>query len=167
MKLIDKVTVGSAGATSITFSAIPGTYTDLVLLYSGRGNNGISQPTINLNSSASSFTDRVLYTSSGGTVGTYAGTTDLLRTNNSGQTANVFSNGQIYIGNYTSNTTKYLQWDVATEDNSTYTYMGIGATQWAQTAAITSITLNLSSWVEHSTAYLYGITKGSGGATAS
>jgi hypothetical protein len=168
MELINSVTVGSGGATSITFTAIPGTFTDLVLLYSTRSTNGIGQPTINLNGSGSSFTNRVVY-SDGGSVATYAGTTDLIRVNNSSQTANGFSFSRLYLTNYSSGSTKYLRLETVTETNSAGSgsaFSGISGIQWANNAAITSITLNMSSWAEHSTAYLYGITKGSGGATA-
>jgi hypothetical protein len=168
MELISSVAVGSGGATSITFSSIPATYTDLIVLYSGRGSQTIAQPALNLNSSASSFTNRVVYSDSGASTATYAGTTDLIRVDDTTQTANTFASGRIYITNYASSANKYLQFDVVTEDNSSGSFKGIGSTQWANTAAITSITLNMSSWggwVENSTAYLYGTLKGSGGAT--
>jgi hypothetical protein len=168
MELINSVTVGAGGATSITFSAIPGTFTDLVLLYSGRATTGIGQPTLNLNGSAASFTNRVLY-SDGASMGSYAGTTDLLRVNNSGQTANAFAFSRLYFTNYASGSTKYIRLETTPETNgagSGFVFNGVSGIQWANNAAITSITLNMSDWAQHSTAYLYGIIKGSGGASA-
>jgi hypothetical protein len=168
MELINSVTVGAGGATSITFSAIPGTFTDLVLLYSGRATNGIGAVTINLNGSASSFTNRLLY-SDGASVASFAGTTDLLRVNNSSMTANAFAFSRLYFTNYSSGSTKYIRLETTPETNSAGSgsvFNGVSGIQWANNAAITSITLNMSDWAQHSTAYLYGITKGSGGATA-
>jgi hypothetical protein len=167
MELISSVTVGAGGAASITFSAIPATYTDLVVLYSARGSDGISQPLLSLNSATTPFTDRVVYTSNANAVDSYAGTRDLMRANTSDQTANTFCNGRVYITNYASSANKYLQFDVVTEDNTSGAWAGIGSTQWANSAAITTVTMSFSSgsWAQNSTAYLYGILKGSGGAT--
>jgi hypothetical protein len=76
-------------------------------------------------------------------------------------TANTFSNGAVYIPNYAGSAHKSVSWDYVTENNSTTADQMILAGVWADTAAITSITLALPSGVftQHSTASLYTITK--------
>jgi hypothetical protein len=164
--LIQSVTVGSGGAASIEFGSIPQTYTDLVLVMSMRTTNAsvADYAAVSFNSSTSSFSQRTVagtgatavssnYTSSPDSriVGQVVGNT---------ATASVFSNGSLYIPNYTSSTYKSFSYDAARENNATGTELGFGAGLWSNTAAITSIAL--TSWaggtiLQHSSASLYGI----------
>jgi hypothetical protein len=77
-------------------------------------------------------------------------------------TSNTFSNGEIYIPNYTSSIAKSVSIDSVTENNATGAITALDAAiATAVTSAITSITLgsNNGTFVQHSTAYLYGISK--------
>ncbi len=165
--LLEKITVGAAGASSVTFSGIPQTgYTDLVVKVSGRTGSGneVDNLVIQFNGSAASFTNRSLV-GFGTTVA--SGTND-----NSGQnignadgsaaTANTFSNNEIYIPNYTSSNFKSFSVDSVTENNTATTaYAKFNAGLWSNTAAITSISIIpvSSPFVQYSTFYLYGVAK--------
>jgi len=159
--LIASTTVGSGGASSVTFSSIPATYTDLKVVMSLRTNyaQNYDNFTMSINSSTTSFTFRMLY-GSGSSVGSYNSTTgnitDIDAANN---TANTFSNLDIYIPNYTSANNKSYSVDSVQENNATLAYAEMVAGLWSNTAAITSLTFtsNGGSFVQYSTAYLYGI----------
>ena len=159
---IATVTVGSGGAANITFSSIPGTYTDLLLKVSARdsrNNNPYNELGVAFNGSAT-YSRIILYG-----VGSSAGSTSDSTGNwlyNDGNTASssVFSNAELYIPNYTSSNNKSISADVATEDNGTGNALVLTAGLATLTSAITSITLtpNLSfSFLQHSSATLYGI----------
>jgi hypothetical protein len=164
--LISSVTVGSGGTSTIEFASIPQTYTDLVLKISARSNRttaAYGTMTIQFNSSTSNFTYRDLmgYTSgvisNTDTVGLPAyASTDF-------QTANTFSNAELYIPNYTSSNNKSYSSDYVNENNSSASeaaIMGLIAGLWSNSAAITNIKLGFTSgftFKQHSTAYLYGI----------
>lgn len=157
---ISTVTVGGAGSATITFSSIPSTYTDLLVKLSLRGGQAnVNQSTsISLNGSSSNFTGRRLY----GT-GSAAGADSALQLESDGAsaTASVFANEDIYIANYTSTNAKAISVDGVDENNSTLAYAMLQAGLWnpAVQAAITSVTLTAisSSFVQYSTATLYGI----------
>ena len=165
-KLIETVTVGSGGAASIAFTSIPQTYTDLVLVMSIRTNNAsvADYAAISFNSSTSSFTQKTLAGTGAATVSANYTTSPDSRIagqvvgNNA--TASVFSNGSLYIPNYTSSNNKSHSWDGTRENNTSGTELGFGAGLWSDVAAITSIAL--TSWaggtiLEYSSASLYGI----------
>ncbi len=174
MTLVQTVTVGAGGAASIEFTGIPQTGTDLLLVLSVRNDDGSNSNTnlrIN-NNSGSVYTFRNLRgDGSSAFSGTNAvGTLDYsLYMNNAGTTSNTFSNLQYYFANYTSSTNKSISADGVTENNATSAIPAIGAIKVADTNAITRITFAPYSGnlVQHSTASLYIITKGSGGATVS
>jgi len=158
---IAAVTVGSGGAASIAFTSIPSTYTDLVLKWSGRIDNN-NDFFIKFNSSTTNYSGKILYANSGsansfngGTDGKYlSGWPD-----QSANTANVFSNNEIYIPNYGSSNNKSFSVDTVKEDNSTDWFVGLLAGLWSDTTAINAVTLTLvsGSFVQYSTAVLYGI----------
>jgi hypothetical protein len=161
--LIASNTVGSGGASSVTFSSIPSTYTDLVVKMSGRSTGGgVNRGSyIAFNGSSTGYTDRYLQGSgsaassgsAGGTGNIYLGETD-----GAGATASTFSNQEIYIPNYTSANYKSVSADSVAETNATTQYMSLNAGLWSNTAAITSIVLTTSgNYDQYSTFYLYGI----------
>lgn len=174
MKLIETVPVGAGGTASITFSNIPDTYTDLVLLISVRNNSTALADSIlpTFNGSTSGFSGRLLYGQGSGsgvstTLARYLGTS-----NGGTTTANTFSSTRVYIPNYRSNTNKSFLVDSITETNGTTIYRYLFGGLWSNTAAITSISLSsdtfnsATGFTENSSASLYGILAGSDGATA-
>jgi hypothetical protein len=171
MTLIATTIVGSGGAANITFSSIPQTYTDLYLVLAARSSRGgENQVKIEFNGSTSGYTSRSLYGSSGSTASN--STTSIWQNamSDSSQTANTFGSGSFYILNYTGSTDKSVTMDSASENNGVAVYQFLTGGIWANSAAITSIVLsglNGENFVQNTCASLYGITKGSGGATAS
>lgn len=162
--LIEKISVGAAGASSVTFNSIPQTgYTDLVIKFSGRNTADSSQTLITLNGSTSTYTGKRLY-GSGSAATSDAGNTANFNpssTDASSYTANTFGNAEIYIPNYTSSNYKSVSIDGVTENNATTAYGGIFAGLWSTTSAITSVSLaaNSGNWAQYSTFYLYGVAK--------
>jgi len=170
-ELIASSTVGSGGASSIDFTSIPSTYTDLCLKFSGRSSAADVQQSMgyNFNGSTSGYTARTLlnyqgtvYSTSmttltiGGTVYGRLDDSGLVAANS---TASTFSNGELYIPNYAGSTNKSWSWDIVAENNSTAATGLLVAGLWSNTAAINSIKLipNVGSFVQYSTAYLYGV----------
>ena len=164
--LIQAVTVGSGGSADITFSSIPGTYTDLVVKFSGRTTTG-SFPDGRLqfnNDTGSNYNWRNLYGSGSAAGSNNGGTTTSIAFGTlvgSSETANTFTSSEIYIPNYAGSTQKSVSSDSVTENNATTAYMAILAGLWTSTSAITSIKLTTSAtaFAQYSTAYLYGIVK--------
>jgi len=161
-ELISAVTVGSGGAATIGFSSIPTTYTDLQLVLSARTNFGTAadQIILTLNGSSSSFTSRIIY-GSGSAASSASLTTGYLGTNqNADLTASVFGSGSIYIPNYLSSSNKSISADTVQENNASNAYAVMNAMRWSNTAAINALTVapnSGGSWVQYSTAYLYGV----------
>jgi hypothetical protein len=165
--LISSVTVGSGGSTSIAFSSIPSTYTDLMLILSLRQDQTAANdgqiPAIALNGSSSSFTSRTTR-GTGSAASAFSSTINILTygSDPSDFTASVFANAQVYFPNYTSSSNKSFTLDGVTENNATSAQAAFQASLWSNTAAITSITLTpfiggSAKFVQYSTAYLYGI----------
>jgi hypothetical protein len=163
--LIASNTVSTA-VSSITFSSIPATYTDLLLKVSARGATGTT-PDLNLqfNSSSSGYTARRLEGSgSAASSNTYttSGYLGLGVTNAAAQTSNTFSNQEIYIPNYASANYKSVSVDGVMENNATAATTTLLAGLWSNTAAITAIALFIeggANFATYSTFYLYGISK--------
>jgi len=163
--LLEKITVGAAGASSVTFSGIPQTgYTDLVVKVSARTARAdlIDGFQISFNGNTTSYARLELY-NEGGSVGSESVADRRIGVINSNtSTSNTFGSAEIYIPNYTSSNYKSLSTDSITENNATYTAMWLTANLWSNTAAITSIALSPSTannWVQYSTFYLYGVAK--------
>jgi hypothetical protein len=161
--LIATTTVGSGGAASIDFTGIPQTYTDLLLVSSLRTDAAVSYQTnrVKINGSTSDMTVKNLY-GTAGTAGSAGITTYLLAgyTVGSSATANTFSSHNMYIPNYAGSKYKGISSESAAENNSTTSYvLDISSALWSQTTAITSLSLypESGSWVQYSSASLYGI----------
>ena len=163
--LISSVTVGSGGASSIDFTSIPSTYTDLMLRVSTRSTDASvrRQLWVKYNNSSSNYTGRRLYAEDGGVgsdslsgaTGYSFGVTD-----GDSATANTYGNAEIYIHNYTSAKYKSSITDSVLENNSSTTYDNwITGNLWSDATAINQVTITLSAgnFKQYSTAYLYGI----------
>jgi hypothetical protein len=160
---IATVTVGSGGAASMAFTSIPSTYTDLCVKISARTNRASLADAINaaLNGSSANFTYKLL---EGDGVSAYSasGTTGLVGVATAATaTASTFGSAEFYVPNYAGSTNKSISVDSVIETNAVTAYADLNALLWSNTAAITSITLTpaFGSFVQYSTATLYGISK--------
>lgn len=160
--LIAAHTIPTAAA-DYTFTAIPATYTDLVLKISARSTaNGGQNCNLTFNSNTSGYSDRIL-SGNGSTASSFSSG----NTSRGGSivipgadfTASTFGNGEIYIPNYAGSTAKSFSNDSGSENNATLSYLQMQATLWNNTAAITSIKIDLSggNFAVNSTFYLYGV----------
>lgn len=173
MQLIATATAPSAQA-ALEFTGIAGTFTDLLLVLSVRGSNSAvaDELLLTFNNNGSGYSSRELL-GNGASPSSNSGSGQAfiprIWVPLSTATSNTFGSGQIYIPNYSGSTNKSISSDTVSENNATTAYQSIMAGLWANTAAITSIKVNFGSGnvVTGSTASLYGITKGSGGASVS
>lgn len=158
-ELIASTTLGSA-QSSIDFSSIPSTFTDLCLKVSLRHATGAPYLGISFNGSTSSFTYRYLE-GNGASASSGNGSANWsIAINPSSATASTFSNGEIYIPNYAGSYNKSFSADGVTENNGTTAYADLFASLWSNTAAINQITLSAvggGNFVQYSSAYLYGV----------
>jgi hypothetical protein len=165
-KLIAKVVVGSGGAAYAEFTSIPATYDDLYIAYSCRidaaGYNNYASA-VSFNGSTSNRSSRRLEaigTSVASSTFASAMYSDI--TTGSSATANSFNSVEVYIPNYAGSTNKSYSSTHAVETNhATYNSLGCYACLWSDTSAITSVRFTPTSgnYVQHSSFYLYGITK--------
>jgi hypothetical protein len=130
---IATVTVGSGGASTIEFTSIPATYTDLNVLASTRSTGdqasvNYCQLRLELNGNTSNYSDRLLY-----------------------------GIGGLGAGSLSNN--KSISSDGVTESNATNSILTLDAGLWANSSAITSLkfTLEIGNFAQYSTATLYGI----------
>jgi hypothetical protein len=162
--LIQAITVGSGGQANIEFTSIPATYTDLKLVFSLRDtrSNNANNFFISYNGSTSSLTYKYIF-GNGSSVGMSSGTDGNIGVEPAATaTSNTFGNGEIYIPNYTGSNNKSASADTVMENNATASEQWLLASLWSNSSAITSIRLTPgsgASYVQHSTAYLYGIVK--------
>lgn len=168
--LIASNTLGS-NQSSVTFSSIPNTYTDLVLRYSGRTNAGSSNDFLQLRINGLSttiYSDTVLYGTGAGGNGVSTQSTSAAQLyaprfglDGANATTNTFSNSEIYIPNYTASQNKPISAFGVTENNTgSDAYVSIGAGLIRETGAISSIELTAitgPNFVTNSSFFLYGI----------
>jgi len=162
-----EVTVGAGGASSIIFSSISSTYTDLILKVSLRKDSNYTRRVLQLrfNGATSGYSD-MMVNGSGSSVGGGGGlgggvAIAMWDVPAALSTANTFSSVEIYIPNYRGSSQKAVSIDGAGEDNATQAYMGLTAGLSNITSAISSIELYTDqggNFVQHSTVSLYGIT---------
>jgi hypothetical protein len=161
--LIASSTVGSGGASTIDFTSIPQTYTDLCLKFSGRLSSGsYGNMQVTFNGATSGYSNRYI-NGDGSSASSASGNTSSLYlaiSNSSGGT-NTFSSADMYIPSYTGSANKSTSTDQVSEDNATTAFQRLIAGLWSNTAAITSISIfpepAYGNLVQYSTAYLYGV----------
>jgi|LakMenEpi03Aug12_release.lakeMendotaPanAssembly.Ray.scaffolds.fasta_scaffold1433155_1 hypothetical protein len=158
----------STTAASVTFSAIPATFTDLVLSISGR-TNVTGQATDNLelrfNGSSSSIYSITRLRGNGSTASSSANSgvtviNGLTAFDAADATSNTFSSLEIYVPSYLASQNKPVSLFSAQEDNNTTANVVVTAGLWRDTSAITSIYISSNSggsFVSGSSFYLYGI----------
>jgi hypothetical protein len=156
----------SSSAASVTFSAIPSTYTDLVLKVSARSDTTQNNYFVKFNSDTSNFnTGRVLYAdgttvtsdyfSAGVSVYNFGGA------NPSTYTSNTFSSSEVYIPNYALASIKQISTFNTQENNATLSRISVSANLYNNAAAIISLSITVAAgnFVSGSSFYLYGISK--------
>jgi hypothetical protein len=159
--LITTVTVATGGSASISFSSIPQTYTDLMILISAKTTDANwSYIKIGFNGSTASFADKQLLSDSA---------TSYSQSNNrfvsfvpgTNQGTSVFGAANLYVPNYTSTTSKTYVAEGASPSNGLTGYPSSEGGIWSVSSAITSIelTMNVGNYAEFSSASLYGISK--------
>ena len=169
-ELITTVTVGSGGQSSIDFTSIPSTYTDLLVAYSLRctltgGPYNFGDCAVRLNGDTGSNYNRFVARAREGSAasgGTAGGTFIVLyEATAADASANTFGTGQLYISNYTSSKYKSVGIEGGTEtQNNTQVQTGFSSGLWKSTSVVNAIKLyeqNGTNFVQHSSASLYGI----------
>jgi hypothetical protein len=161
----------TSNASSYTFTAIPSTFTDLVLRtsirsqYTGAVDFNI---TINGDTSSTLYSSTVLYAFGGSPASAkYSGRNQWEAQNSlqsNSATANTFGSIELYVPNYTVAANKVGSLSIVAEDNaagfagsgSGNAMVGTAAHLWRNTAAITSISV-ASPFLSGSSFYLYGV----------
>ena len=155
----------TGSVTSINFTSIPSTYTDLLIKISSRvdvAGNYTDWIKIGFNGSTTSFTYHLIE-GTGSSVGVFSGSGQLSGVSvGLTATSNTFSNSEIYIPNYTGSSNKSYSVDAVTENNASSANAVFNAGMWSNSAAITSVNLSpngATNFLQYTTAYLYGIVK--------
>jgi len=159
VKIGSTVTVGAGGASTISFTSIPATYTDLKIVVSARCDASNTAFKIRFNGATTNLSTRYLY-GQGSSAASYTEGSNIYGYENaSTYTASTFGNTEIYVPNYTLSNGKSVSVDAVTENNATSAEMALFAGLWNSSAAITSVELvsNTGNFVQYSTATLYGI----------
>jgi hypothetical protein len=166
--LLGQVTVGAAGAASVTLDNIPPTgYTDLKIVTSARGTvnlgSGYVDGILTFNGTTTGYSERMLYGLGGSASSAGQSSTGIKWgnwANDTSTTASTFGNSETYIPNYRSSNFKSVSVDGVQENNANGSAItALNAGLWSNTNAITSITFTpgSGSFAANSTFYLYGI----------
>jgi hypothetical protein len=164
-QLIASQTLGTT-TSSVTFSAIPGTFKDLILKVSTRISVGATDWPMSLRfngDTASNYSNTNMYWSgpSAARFSNQTSATRILGSTGNTATANTFGSIEIYIPSYTASQNKPFgsfgapETNATSFDDGTQAYAGL----WRNTAAITSILISQdgSGFVSGSSFYLYGL----------
>ena len=153
----------TGSVASITFSNIPQTYTDLVILHSLRSTrtDGMADLIAEINGDTSAISRRRMY-GDGSPSNTGSDTGNLLGNSNKFATG-IFSSCKLYFANYTR-TAYHNNWlsdgvveSAVAGDEVSKAFL---STIWANNSAITQIRIfdnTGNNFIQYSTAYLYGI----------
>jgi hypothetical protein len=162
-QLISSNVLSSAAAT-VTFSAIPATYTDLILRMSARRDvaaaSGAFRMRFNgLTTTIYSFTDLTGSGSAAASARASSSAFDEPETVGDTATSNTFSSHEFYIPSYTASQNKPMSATSVAENNTTAAEMSVAAYLLSSTAAINEILIYPPSgnFMIGSSFYLYGI----------
>jgi hypothetical protein len=162
-EIIDK-NILTGNQTSITFSSIPSTYTDLQIVAAvrtDRSGQADDDVLIKPNNSATDGTG-ILLLGDGSTAASYTSNVVYMIAKGATATSNTFSNCSVYVPNYAGSNFKSFSADLTGENNTTGTNMQLVAQLWSDTSAITSLVFAPrygTNFVSGSSFYLYGIKK--------
>jgi hypothetical protein len=158
---IATTTLGSAAASTVTFSTISGAYTDLVLVVSTTNNTGVTAPSTYLrfnSDTGSNYSTTMLY-GDGSSAGSGRSTNSTYALINwlGGGSNSIIVNSITHIFNY-SNTTTFKT--LLSRYNNSSVEVDAGVSLWRSTSAITSVTVldtTGRNFASGSTFTLYGI----------
>ena len=166
MKLIQTQTLAST-TLGVTFSSIPATYTDLVLVCSLREAGtqvqaGYAIRSIN-GDNGTNYAAKVLYgTGAAASSASYSASAYVpgYAVPGASATANTFGSIVVTFPNYTSSSAKVFSVEAVMENNGATSFQEVIAGSWTGTAAINSfkIDYSYSGFVAGSVLSLYGIT---------
>ena len=168
--LIDKTILGSNQA-SVSFTglgAYSSDYTDLVIKLSVRCQRAVNFTPlwVRLNSDTSNVYSMKLLLGDGTNPDTLSYTLGYYicgYINGTSSTSSTFTNGEIYIPNFSSSNYKSLSSDLVAENNATAGTVTLSAGLWSDGSAITSITFSEGNGgtdiSSGSSFYLYGVKK--------
>ena len=163
--------ISSATATgsesTVSFTSIPQTYTDLVLRISYRGSNAVAWAgNLTIRPNAATGTNNTYLSGTGSAAASYRvgqwyaliDSTLTYTANSAGNTSNTFSSIEYYIPNYTVSQARQVSGFAVGEQNATAAYMSVTANYYSSTTAITQLDVrDLNTMGAGSTFYLYGI----------
>jgi hypothetical protein len=164
-QLIASQVLGTSAAT-VTFSAIPGTYKDLVLRVTCRNTTNSYNYTLSVGGSAGQYSETEIHAEGTSSVGSTRtsntdpfGTSSYLFGTASGDTADTFGVSEIYIPSYTASQNKPVSLVSFRERNSTSLGMSAIAGLFRNTSAISTITAASAgtAFAAGSSFYLYGL----------
>jgi hypothetical protein len=162
---IATTTVGSGGASTIEFTSIPATYTDLVVKMSGRlTTSGYdSTPWVNglISLNNTNITSGKLLAGTG-TAAVSDNNASAAFITDTNATASTFASMDMYLPNYLSSNNKSISVDVVGENNGAASVAVLQAILSTVTSAITSIKFTADAsglFAQYTTATLYGIKK--------
>lgn len=157
----------SSTTSSVTFSAIDNSYSDLIFKVSARTNTGSTQSNlaIEFNGDSSSLYSSVILFDTGNTAysqvwNNLSYTYTYGNAVGSTATSNTFSNFELYLPNYNNNAKTYSTFGVTENNSSTDASICINAGYYNSANAITSVRFfanDSSSFVANSSFWLYGI----------
>lgn len=162
-QLIQTITVGAGTASTIDFTSIPQTYTDLKFVLTSRDTNGGNDLNhyFRVNGLATSIYTRKRTYGNGAGMGTSIETFNVAYhaiVNGAGALANAFTTTEIYFPNYTNSNNKTCNSLSCQEQNITVSYAVFTAHTIATASAITSVTFYpVSAFAQYSSVSLYGI----------
>jgi hypothetical protein len=158
--------VGSAGASSISFTSIPQGYTDLKLVVSGRADGAFDWHQLYLEVNGSTSINIRMLQGSGSAVASYNNSAGECGPILDGATATgvAFGSAELYFANYAGSNAKSISIDGVSETNAAGIYQILAAGLYNSSSPITQLTIKprdataaYRNFVQYSTATLYGI----------
>jgi hypothetical protein len=158
---IATTTVGAGGATTVTFSSIPSTYTHLQLRCFINNAGGNISTNMQFNSDTGANYAKHIISGDGSSVSTAgsASVTSMTFQMYSGNTANNYSGTIIDILDYSNTNKNKTVRGLSGWDNNGSGSIVLGSGLWMNTAAVSTISIGLggSNWTQYSSFALYGI----------
>jgi hypothetical protein len=158
-----------SGVYSVTFSDIPQTYTDLSIRLNIRSSSAahLEQPEARLNNYGGfpTYSGKTLGANTNGSSTNIFGSTDSMNTIYCGNipaasaTANIFSNTELYISDYSSPNRKMISVVATSEENANNRgSLQVKGVSWAGSVAVTAFYITMSgTFVSGSIIDIYGI----------